>query len=107
LILSFKHRQQQLEHLHRIVSYGSKPVIVAGDFNTFGGDREVQLFWAATGLMNANLEGLPSHPSHAPKRNLDFILHSPELIVSNFSIPDIRLSDYAPLLCDFELSSKS
>jgi len=34
-------------------------VIVAGDFNTFGGDREVQLFWAATGLMNANLEGLP------------------------------------------------
>jgi endonuclease/exonuclease/phosphatase family metal-dependent hydrolase len=107
LSLSFKHRQQQLEHLHRIIAYGRKPVIVAGDFNTFGGDRELQLFLAAAGLLNANLEGLPTYPSHAPKRNLDFILHSPELIVSNFSIPDIRLSDHAPLLCDFEFSGKS
>ncbi len=104
LSLSFKHRQQQLEHLHRIIAQCVKPVIVAGDFNTFGGDREVQLFLAATGLENANLNGLPSHPSHAPKRNLDFILHSPELIASNFSIPDVRLSDHAPLICDFSLS---
>jgi len=101
LSLKYKHRQQQLEHLHRIISYGSKPVIVAGDFNTFGGDREVQLFLAASGLVNANQAGLPSHPSHAPKRHLDFILHSPELIVSNFSVPDVRLSDHAPLFCDF------
>ncbi len=101
LSLKYKHRQQQLEHLHRIISESSKPVIVAGDFNTFGGDREVQLFLAATGLANANLGGLPSHPSHAPKRNLDFILHSPEIVASNFTIPDIRLSDHAPLICDF------
>lgn len=101
LSLKFRHRQQQLEHLHRIVSQTSKPVIVAGDFNTFGGEREVQLFLAATGLVNANLKGLPSHPSHAPKRNLDFILHSPEVDASNFTIPDIRLSDHAPLICDF------
>ncbi len=105
LSLKFKHRQQQLEHLHRIVSHGTKPVIVAGDFNTFGGNREVQLFLAASGLMDANLTGLPSHPSHAPKRNLDFILHSPELIASNFSIPNICLSDHAPLLCDFHFST--
>jgi len=103
LSLKFKHRQQQLEHLHRIISNSTKPVIVAGDFNTFGGDRELQLFMAASRLCNANLTGKPSHPSHAPKRHLDFILHSPELIASNFSIPDIRFSDHAPLLCDFSL----
>jgi len=101
LSLKYKHRQQQLEHLHRMISKSTKPVIVAGDFNTFGGDREVQLFLAATGLVNANRSGLPSHPSHAPKRNLDFILHSPEITASNFTIPDIRLSDHAPLICDF------
>ncbi len=101
LSLKYKHRQQQLEHLHRIISERGKPVIVAGDFNTFGGEREVQLFLAATGLANANQGGLPSHPSHAPKRNLDFILHSPEIVASNFNIPDIRLSDHAPLICDF------
>ncbi len=104
LALSFKRRQQQLEHLHRMIAKRTKPVIVAGDFNTFGGDREVQLFLAATGLVNANLAGLPSHPSHAPKRNLDFILHSPEIAASNFIIPDIQLSDHAPLICDFSFS---
>lgn len=101
LSLKFKHRQQQLEQLHRIIANRTKPVIVAGDFNTFGGDREVQLFLAASGLVNANLTSLPSHPSHAPKRHLDFILHSPEIRASNFSIPDVRLSDHAPLICDF------
>ena len=103
LSLKFKHRQQQLEHLHRIISVSSKPVIVAGDFNTFGGNRELQLFMAASRLCNANLTSQPSHPSHAPKRHLDFILHSPELSASNFTVPDIRLSDHAPLLCDFNL----
>jgi endonuclease/exonuclease/phosphatase family metal-dependent hydrolase len=103
LSLKFKHRQQQLEHLHRMLSRHAKPVIVAGDFNTFGGAREVELFLAAAGLVNANVSGLPSHPSHAPKRHLDFILHSPELEVTSFSIPDIRLSDHAPLICDFNL----
>lgn len=101
LSLKFKHRQQQLERLHHIIADRAKPVIVAGDFNTFGGNREVQLFLAATGLVDANLAGLPSQPSHAPKRHLDFILHSPEIIASNFSIPDIQLSDHAPLICDF------
>ena len=103
LSLKFKHRQQQLEHLHRILAHSQKPVIVAGDFNTFGGTREVELFLGAAGLVNANLRGLPSHPSHAPKRHLDFILHSPELKMTNFSIPDIHLSDHAPLVCDFSL----
>ena len=103
LSLNFKHRQQQLEHLHRIVSTSKKPVIVAGDFNTFSGDREIKLFLAAANMINANQAGLASYPSHAPKKNLDFIFHSPELTVSNFSIPDIRLSDHAPLICDFNL----
>jgi len=103
LSLKFKHRQQQLEHLHRMLSRHAKPVIVAGDFNTFGGAREVELFLAAADLVNANVSGLPSHPSHAPKRHLDFILHSPELEVTSFSIPDVRLSDHAPLICDFNL----
>ncbi|MEN8198683.1 MAG: endonuclease/exonuclease/phosphatase family protein [Thermodesulfobacteriota bacterium] len=106
LSLKFKHRQQQLEHLHRMILRSTKPVIVAGDFNTFGGTREVELFLAATGLVNPNVSGLPSHPSHAPKRHLDFILHSPQLDASNFSIPDIRLSDHAPLICDFNMKGE-
>lgn len=106
LSLKYRHRQQQLAHLHHIIAKGTKPVIVAGDFNTFGGSREVQLFLAATGLVDANWHSLPSHPSHAPTRTLDFILHSPEITASNFIIPDIRLSDHAPLICDLEINGK-
>jgi len=101
LSLKYRHRQQQLEHLHRLLSKSTKPMIVAGDFNTFGGGRELELFKAATGLQDANPMRRPSHPSHAPYRQLDFILHSPELEAVNFYIPDIRLSDHAPLICDF------
>jgi endonuclease/exonuclease/phosphatase family metal-dependent hydrolase len=107
LSLKFKHRQQQLEHLHRIVSASEKPVIVAGDFNTFSGNRETQLFLAASNLMNANQADLPTYPSHAPTKSLDFIFHSPELVVSNFSIPTVQFSDHAPLLCDFTLQRET
>ncbi|MEN8189023.1 MAG: endonuclease/exonuclease/phosphatase family protein [Thermodesulfobacteriota bacterium] len=106
LSLKYRHRQQQLEHLHRLIKNVHKPVIVAGDFNTFGGVRELELFLGASGLKNANIDDQPSHPSHAPKRHLDFILHSEELTAENFRIPDIRLSDHAPLVCDFTLHGK-
>lgn len=103
LSLKYRHRQQQLEHLHRLLAGCTKPAIIAGDFNTFGGSRELALFQAATGMVDANTGHFPSHPSHAPHRQLDFILHSPALEAVNFSIPDIRLSDHAPLICDFHL----
>ncbi|SDP22277.1 endonuclease/exonuclease/phosphatase family protein [Desulforhopalus singaporensis] len=101
LSLKYRHRQNQLEQLHSLIQETDKEVIVAGDFNTFWGSRELSLFLAATGLKNANLFEKPSHPSHAPHRQIDFILHSAGLSIDNFYIPDIRLSDHSPLVCDF------
>lgn len=104
LSIKFRHRQYQLQHLHQMIEKVKKPVIVAGDFNVFWGDRELQLFLAATGLKNANENGQPSHPSRAPRRQLDYIFFSPEIHAIDFQIPDIKLSDHAPLVCDFEIS---
>jgi endonuclease/exonuclease/phosphatase family metal-dependent hydrolase len=101
LSLKYRHRQNQLEQLHALTQETDKEVIIAGDFNTFWGSRELNLFLAATGLKNANLTNVPSHPSHAPLRQIDFILHSPGIRIDNFYIPDIRLSDHSPLVCDF------
>jgi len=101
LSLKFRHRQHQLAHLQQLIKETDKHVIVAGDFNTFRGNRELELFLSATNLRNANLTNQPSHPSHSPHRQLDFILHSPGLRAENFKIPNIRLSDHAPLVCDF------
>ena len=101
LSLTFRNRQYQLERLHRLTRRVEGPIIVAGDFNILWGKRELELFLAATGLVNANDLGQPSHPSRAPKRQLDFILHSGDLEVTNFFIPHVQFSDHAPLVCDF------
>ena len=106
LSLKFRHRQSQLKDLYTLVNPVTKPVIVAGDFNVFHGDDELQLFLAATGLQSANCEGMPSHPSRFPKRQLDFILHSAEIRPTRFQIPQVKFSDHVPLVYDFEIRSE-
>lgn len=96
-------RQSQLRDLYHLFRESSKPVIVAGDFNALWGERELDLFLAASGLRNANIEGRPTYPSRRPRRQLDFVLHSPGVRVTDFRIPDVRLSDHMPIVCDFEL----
>ncbi|MGD9948673.1 MAG: endonuclease/exonuclease/phosphatase family protein [Desulfobulbus sp.] len=104
LSLTYRNRQYQLERLYKLIRQVDRPMILAGDFNVLWGMRELELFLGATGLVSANPEKKPSHPSRAPKRELDFILHSPELRVTNFQIPPVTFSDHAPLICDFEFS---
>ncbi len=103
LSLKFRHRQHQLQELQAIVEKVEKPVIVAGDFNAFWGDRELQLFTMDGSLKTANNQGQPSHPSRAPRRQLDYIFHSPEIHVTRFQVPYVTFSDHSPLVCDFEV----
>ena len=101
LSLKYRHRQEQLKHLHDLIDAAHKPVIVAGDFNTFTGKDELFLFKRATGLRSANIRSLASYPARMPRAELDFILVSPEIEVQDFRIPDVRLSDHRPIICDF------
>lgn len=103
LSLRFHARHHQLHDLYSLVQGTIKPHIVAGDFNLFSGEREIGLFRAATGLLTANVRGLPSFPSSAPRRQLDFILHSPEIRTLGFAMPSVTYSDHLPLVYDFEI----
>jgi len=103
LSLKYRHRQFQLRNLYELVQKSKKPVIVAGDFNTFWGKDEIFLFMKAAGLHSANTEGLPSYPTRAPRMELDFILCSEGIEVTGFSIPQVPHSDHLPLICDFEV----
>jgi endonuclease/exonuclease/phosphatase family metal-dependent hydrolase len=103
LSLKYRHRHLQLRKLYDLIEVTEKPVIVMGDFNTFWGEDEIYLFMKAAGLRSANTERLPSYPSRAPRKELDFILYQDGIRVSNFEIPDVRLSDHLPLICDFEV----
>ncbi|HNR29591.1 MAG TPA: endonuclease/exonuclease/phosphatase family protein [Candidatus Hydrogenedentes bacterium] len=104
LSLKYRHRQYQLSDLYSMFAAINKPMLVAGDFNVLWGDRELHLFLAASGLINANHEGAPTFPSWSPKREIDFILHSPQIKIRRFSVPHVRFSDHLPIVCDFEVA---
>lgn len=105
LALSFRTRHHQLADLYEFVKKTDKPHIVAGDFNPFFGHREIDLFLGATGLANADPDHHLTFPSWKPKRSLDFILHSPDIRITNFRVPRVLYSDHLPLVCDFELDA--
>ncbi|MGI9342909.1 MAG: endonuclease/exonuclease/phosphatase family protein [Gammaproteobacteria bacterium] len=104
LSLKYRHRHFQLRHLYELVQQSEKPVIVAGDFNTFWGENEIYLFMKAAGLRSANIDSQPSYPSRSPRMELDFILYGEGIEVTDFEIPNIGFSDHLPLICEFEVT---
>ena len=105
LSLKYRHRQWQLRALHDLIRQSRKPVLVAGDFNTYWGDHEIYLFMQAAGLRSANTAGLPTYPSDSPRRELDFILYGAGIEVTRFAVPAVRYSDHLPLVCVFTVSA--
>jgi len=103
LSLKYRHRHLQLRRLYDLIEKSAKPVIVAGDFNTFWGENEIYLFQKAAGLTSANREGISTYPSRAPRKELDFILYQKGIKVTGFEVPQVRYSDHLPLVCDFEV----
>lgn len=103
LSLKYRHRHLQLRHLHDLIRATDKPVIVAGDFNTFWGENEIYLFMKAAGLQSANTTSIATYPSRSPRKELDFILYQEGIRVTGFEVPNVRHSDHLPLVCDFEI----
>ena len=105
LSLWYRHRQEQLWELCQLVSKAKKPVIVAGDFNTYWGSGELNLFKQATKLKSANTQSLATFPSDKPRLELDFILHHESIKVEKFFIPEVEYSDHRPLVFDYSLNN--
>jgi endonuclease/exonuclease/phosphatase family metal-dependent hydrolase len=107
LALSFKARHLQLSTLYSMLEKRrkeNKPVIVMGDFNIFLGVKELNLFLQATGLKNPCAENdILTYPSWRPKRQLDFILHTEDITVTNIQAEQVIFSDHLPLICDIEV----
>ena len=103
LSLTFRTRHNQLSDLYALLRETRKPYIVAGDFNALWGQDELRLFCAATHLCNADPCERPTFPSWAPKRQLDFILHSPEIRAERLEVPQVAYSDHLPVVLDFSL----
>ena len=106
LALNYKIRQMQILHLYNMIKETNRPYIVAGDFNAFMVEDEIQLLMSASGLQNADKEMTPTFPSRKPTRHLDFVLHSSEIKINRFEIPPVLLSDHLPLVVDFEVAAQ-
>ncbi len=107
LSLKYRHRHFQLRRLYELVKQTSKPVIVAGDFNTFWGENEIFLFMKAAGLRSANIASNPTYPSRSPRMELDFILYGEGIEMSSFEILEVGFSDHLPLIFDFDIARTS
>ena len=103
LSLSKRTRKMQFAHMANLLSSKKRPVIIAGDFNAFKGASELRDIRNKLGLVNPNVDRLPTYPSWNPKHQLDFILCSKEVKIKKFEIPKVNLSDHLPLIMDFEI----
>ena len=103
LALNKRTRRRQLQYLSTMAGEGKKPLIIAGDFNSFQGKHELNDLIEWTDLQTVNYSGTPTFPSWKPRKELDFILVSKSVNVRDFRVlSDIKLSDHLPLLLDFE-----
>ncbi len=98
-------RRGQILELAEIASVQAKPLLLAGDFNAFGGDGELDPLME-TGLKKAGPLLCPTFPSRKPRYGIDMVLHSQEISILGFDVPSVPFSDHLPVVCDFTLDPK-
>ena len=103
LSLWYRHRQEQLWELVQLIHDSKKPSIIAGDFNTYWGSSELNLFKEATGMISANTESLATFPSNKPRLELDFVLYEKPIKIESFSVLDVQHSDHRPILVEYSV----
>ena len=104
LPLGYTARQVQLGEIASRCLEADKPVIFAGDCNTYRGESELRPFFERTGFKNANQANRPTFPSSIPALALDFVLYGPGIKMESLSVPSVRLSDHLPLVYDFTIA---
>ena len=96
-------RARQIAFLHDFLPK-DRPIVLAGDFNTFGGEAELEKLESELRLRNANPDGLATYPAWKPLKQLDYILVSPQIKVNRFEVVPVLYSDHLPLVADLSLS---
>jgi endonuclease/exonuclease/phosphatase family metal-dependent hydrolase len=90
-------RERQFQELAEVIA-DRKRVIVCGDFNDFGGRRELTPLLRSCNLRIVNASQ-PTFPACKPKRSLDLFLCSKDIdSVEAKVLSDVHLSDHLPVL---------
>jgi endonuclease/exonuclease/phosphatase family metal-dependent hydrolase len=108
LALGKKTRAKQIMELIKIVNKIKNPLILMGDFNTYGGEEEIEKLLKDTHLhhrveMDTKSQTL-TQPTYHPSRRLDYILTSKRIKVNKYEVLNFHFSDHLPLLVDFKVA---
>jgi endonuclease/exonuclease/phosphatase family metal-dependent hydrolase len=105
---AFQKRSAQAEELQLHIDKCPYPVVLCGDFNDTPVSyayRRIRRSLNDAFIESGNGFGNTYYGKFLPFR-IDYILHSDQLIPSNFVTPKIKLSDHYPLYCHFTLKKK-
>jgi len=105
LSLGFGARKIQIAEIAEKCRNAKKPVIIAGDGNTYTGDQELLPLFKRGRLRSANGKNTPTYPSRYPAFALDFVLYSEGIRMKDFRVSRVRFSDHLPLICDFTIKN--
>jgi endonuclease/exonuclease/phosphatase family metal-dependent hydrolase len=95
LALGRRAQRRQLDYLVEVVR-GYRLVVLMGDFNCGCGSPLLHEAIGAAGLRGLDCE-LKTFPSWRPRRNLDHILASSQIGITNAAVLDYALSDHLPI----------
>ncbi len=101
LALSKRARMQQLAFISEIVN-DYEHVVLMGDLNCQPQSKEMDFLLKSTHLCEP-LETLHTFPSWRPFRNIDHILVTPSLKISNVKVLNHAISDHLPISLELEL----
>lgn len=100
--LSAEERKQQAEALAEIIRKAPRPLVVGGDFNETAEGEAMQLLLGMTELKDADVtQNRATFVSNNPTSRIDFLLYSPDLVVSNAEVVPSLASDHLPVSADF------
>ncbi|MBI5072584.1 endonuclease/exonuclease/phosphatase family protein [Candidatus Woesearchaeota archaeon] len=107
LALGGETRVKQIKELIAVVNNIKNPVILMGDFNTFHGEKEIQILLDKTHLHHKfsmdKLSQTLTQPTYHPSRRLDYVLTSKQIKVKKYNVLNYHFSDHLPLLIDFDV----
>jgi endonuclease/exonuclease/phosphatase family metal-dependent hydrolase len=101
LALGKRARVKQFDFISELIS-GYEHAVVMGDFNCVPKSHEMDTLLSKSNLCEP-AQDLHTFPSWRPYRNIDHILVSPSLKISNLQVIQHPLSDHLPIAVEIEV----
>lgn len=80
------------------------PLLLAGDFNERPDGPALGPIIGGARLCDAAPCGLPTYPADAPRARIDYVFHSPQILIRDVRAPATLASDHLPVIVDWVLS---